>query len=150
MDVINMDINIKNMNIEDLENIKEILTTDFDDFWNYSTLKEELKSDNSKYIIATLNSEIVGFAGIKIAGDQADIMNIVTKKSFRKKGIGTLLLNSLISICKDLNLSSIFLEVNQSNYPAILLYESFGFKKIGIRKNYYKNNDGFVYFKTIK
>ena len=122
------------MKINDLENIKDILLTDFDNFWTYNILKDELESDNSKYIIATLNSEIVGFAGIKIAGDQADVMNIVTKKTYRRKGIGTLLLNSLISICKDLNLTSIFLEVNQNNYPAIILYESIGFKKIGIRK----------------
>ena len=118
------------MKINDLENIKDILLTDFDNFWTYNILKDELESDNSKYIVATLNSEIVGFAGIKVAGDQADVMNIVTKKAYRKQGIGTLLLNSLISICKDLNLTSIFLEVNQNNYPAIILYESIGFKKI--------------------
>ena len=145
-----MDIKINTMKTNDLENIKDILATDFDDFWTYNILKDELDSDNSKYIVATSNSEIVGFAGIKIAGDQADVMNIVTKKTYRRKGIGTLLLNSLISICKDLNLTSIFLEVNQNNYPAIILYESIGFKKIGIRKNYYKDNDGFVYLKKIK
>ena len=145
-----MDIKINTMKINDLENIKDILVTDFDDFWTYNILKDELASDNSKYIVATLNSEIVGFAGIKVAGDQADVMNIVTNKAYRKQGIGTLLLNSLISICKDLNLTSIFLEVNQNNYPAIILYESIGFKKIGIRKNYYKDNDGFVYLKKIK
>ena len=71
---------ISEMKIEDLENIKDILETDFDEFWNYETLKEELESNFSKYFIAKLNDNIVGFAGLKIIFDEADLMNIVTKK----------------------------------------------------------------------
>lgn len=71
---------ISEMKIEDLENIKDILETDFDEFWNYETLKEELESNFSKYFIAKQNDNIVGFAGLKIILDEADLMNIVTKK----------------------------------------------------------------------
>ena len=39
---------ISEMKIEDLENIKDILEVDFDEFWNYETLKEELESNFSK------------------------------------------------------------------------------------------------------
>ena len=46
--------------------------------------------NNSKYLVAKINNEIVGFAGIKIILDSADIMNIVTKKTFRNKGIRNL------------------------------------------------------------
>ena len=139
------EIQIKEMSLFDLENIKDILISDFDDFWNYNILKEELESPNSKYITAKTNDdEIIGFAGIKIIVDTADIMNIVVKKSWRNQGVGNFLLNNLVSICKDLNLLSLSLEVNEDNYPAIHLYKKFGFKNIGLRKNYYKNNDGIV------
>lgn len=108
-----MNIEIKKMNKSDLEEIKETLETKFDDFWNYNILKEELSSDNSKYIVAILNKEIIGFAGIKFALDQADIMNVVTRKDYRNKGVGTILLNELISICKEFKANFfIFLEVN--------------------------------------
>lgn len=70
---------ISEMKIEDLENIKDILEVDFDEFWNYETLKEELESNFSKYFIAKQNDNIVGFAGLKIILDEADLMNIVTK-----------------------------------------------------------------------
>lgn len=63
---------ISEMKIEDLENIKDILETDFDEFWNYETLKEELESNFSKYFIAKQNDNIVGFAGLKIILDEAD------------------------------------------------------------------------------
>ena len=139
------EVQITEMSLSDLENIKDILISDFDDFWNYNILKEELESSNSKYIIAKTNDgEIIGFAGIKIILDNADIMNIVVKKSWRKQGVGNLLLNNLISLCKELNLVSLSLEVNEDNLPAIHLYEKFGFKQVGVRKNYYCGKDGIM------
>lgn len=137
-----MDIKIEKMTLNDLENIQNILISDFDDFWNYNILKDELESENSIYIVAKSNKEIIGFAGIKILLDEADIMNIVTKKCYRNQGIGTLLLKNLISISKNLNLHSLSLEVNEENKTAIHLYENLGFKNIGIRKNYYKSKNG--------
>ena len=138
-------IDIQEMSLNDLEKIKDILISDFDDFWNYNILKDELESPNSKYIIAKTNDgEIIGFAGIKVIVDTADIMNIVVKKSWRNQGVGNLLLSNLISICKISNLSSLSLEVNEDNLPAIHLYEKFGFKQIGVRKNYYQDKDGLI------
>ncbi len=71
------------MNLNDLENIKTILETDFDDFWNYNIFKSELENSNSIYFVAKLNEQIVGFTGILPVLDEADITNIVVKKSFR-------------------------------------------------------------------
>ena len=87
-------IEIYKMSLNDLENIKEFLITDFDDFWNYSILKDELSNANSYYLVAKLDNEILGFAGIKYVLNDADIMNIVVKKSKRKSGIGSLLLKN--------------------------------------------------------
>ena len=137
-------IEVYKMSLNDLENIKEILISDFDDFWNYSTLKEELSNANSYYLVAKSDNEILGFAGIKTVLDEADIMNIVVKKSKRKLGIGSLLLKNIIELCKKLNISTLFLEVNEKNTPAISLYKKFGFKNVGFRKNYYKENNAIV------
>ena len=142
-------VEIKNMTLEHLENIKDVLNSEFDDFWNYNILKEELNSQNSCYIVALLNNEIVGFAGIKFIVNEADIMNIVTKKIFRNQGIGKLLLENLIQLAKSLNLTSITLEVNEENAPAIHLYKKFGFEILGIRKNYYQNKDGIIMTKNL-
>lgn len=132
-----MDFNIKKMTIEDFNNIKEVLTEEFDNFWSPATLKEELNSNNSYFLVAKANNEIIGFAGLKIILDEADIMNIVIKKNYRHNGIGSSLLDNLISYSKSLNLKSITLEVNENNLSAIRLYDKFNFDKIGIRKQYY-------------
>lgn len=145
-----MDIKISEMTLSDYNSIKEILLLHFDDFWNKAILKEELINPNSKYIVAKIGNEIVGFAGIKIIFEEADIMNIVTKKSFRNKGIGSLLLKNLITISKNSNVISIDLEVNEENLGAIHLYTKFGFEILGTRKNYYKNKNAIIMKKIIK
>lgn len=135
---------ITKMTLDDLNNIKDNLISDFDDFWNYSVFKSELESDSSHYLVVKDNSKIIGFAGIKVTVPDCDIMNIVVKKDFRNQGIGSLLLKELINLSKSLNVKNLFLEVNQRNTPAILLYNKFGFKKISTRKNYYKDNNAIV------
>lgn len=144
-----MAIKIEKMTLANLETIKESLFTDFDNFWNYNILKGELENNNSQYIIAKIDNEIVGFAGIKIILDEADIMNIVTKKTYRNQGIGTLLLESLISLSKKLNLKSLSLEVSEENLPAIHLYKKFGFEYLGVRKNYYQDKNGYIMTKKL-
>ena len=129
---------------KDLLYLKENLITEFDNFWNYEMLKQEFLNTNTTYIVAKQNETIVGFAGILTIVDEANIMNIVTKKDKRNLGIGSLLLQNLIQISKEQNLNSVTLEVNEHNIPAIKLYEKFNFTKVGLRKKYYNNTDSAI------
>ena len=131
-------ITIEIMDLEDLELISPILLSDFDDFWTVSTLKQELKNDNSYYFVAKIDNNIVGFAGIWKAVDDVHITDIVVKKDFRSLGIGSILLEHLINVSKNLdNITSITLEVNEENKIAQNLYKKYNFIPVGIRKNYY-------------
>ena len=132
------------MTNEDLYNISSILQSDFDDFWNYNILNNELKSTNSIYIVAKLDNEIIGFAGITTILDESEINNIVIKKQCRQKGYSKLLLNELINISKQRNCKKINLEVNSENIPAINLYKSFNFENVGLRKGYYNGKDAIL------
>lgn len=143
-------IEITPMTLEDFNQISSTLISDFDDFWNSSILKNEILAENSHYLVAKFNQEIVGFAGIKCNLDEADLMNIVTKKNFRNQGIASTLLKSLIPLSKKLNLVSISLEVMEENYPAIHLYKKLGFEQVGIRKNYYQDKNGLIMRKFLK
>lgn len=79
------EIEISVMNISDLNKIQNTLETEFDDFWNYNVFKSELQNPNSIYFVAKFNDEIIGFAGVLMIIDTAEITNIVIKKSFRGK-----------------------------------------------------------------
>ena len=118
---------ISPMSLTDLDEISSILISNFDEFWTYDILKSEINAENSSYLVARFNKKIVGFAGIKSMVDQADIMNIVVKKNFRNQGIGSLLLENLILLTKEKNLTTIMLEVMEENYSAIHLYKKFRF-----------------------
>ena len=129
-------ISIVEMTFKDFEEIKDILQTDFDEFWSQNILKSELESELSKYFVAKKDGKIVGFAGVIILPDDVEITNIVTKKNERKRGIGKLLLDKLIQIAFELQ-KDISLEVNEKNESAINLYKKAEFKEVGIRKKYY-------------
>ena len=130
-----------NMTIEDFEKIKENLQKEYDEFWTPGVLKSELENKDSKYIVAKDKENILGFAGIWISPIDVEITNIVIKKTERKKGIGSLLLDKLIEMAKETKKDNISLEVNENNLPAINLYKKYGFETLGIRKKYYNGID---------
>ena len=115
-------LEISDMTISDFDIISPILFSDYDNFWSAETLKSELHNENSHYIVAKLNNEVVGFAGIWKSVDNIHITNIVVKKSYRGNGIGTLLLQKLIELTKKLKFTELTLEVNANNQIARKLY----------------------------
>lgn len=142
-----MKIDINTMNFKDINSIESNFSEKFDKFWSINILKNDFENENSKYIVAKIDNEIVGFAGIKIILDEADIMNIAVRTDKRKLGIGSILLEKLIKIAIDSNCNFITLEVNENNFPAIYLYEKYDFEKIGLRKKYYNNTDNAIIMK---
>ena len=141
-----METKITKMELSDLEAISNIISTDFDDFWNIDNLKSEITNPNSVCITAKIfENEIIGFASVWFGYKEAHITNIVTKKNCRNQGVATTLLSNLIDICiQKIDVESITLEVRELNVAAIKLYEKFSFKKIGIRKNYYSGNENAI------
>jgi len=143
------------MTLEHLEKISENLAKDFDDFWNYLTLKGELLNENSHYIVLEKEEDIIGFGGIWRNIDEAHITNIVVRKDLRKQGYATMILQNLLQMastgCMALDeyglhgmqpqQVTITLEVNEHNLAAINLYKKFGFQIVGERKKYYHNTD---------
>lgn len=142
-----MDISIENLNDENLPYLKTFYESKFSNIWSFETFLDDFNSSSSQYIVAKLNNEIVGFAGIKIVLDEAEIMNIVTSIFSRNNGVGSKLLNELINISKENNCLNIFLEVEDTNLPAIHIYEKFGFNRLTIRKKYYNNTKDAIIMK---
>ena len=129
---------------KDLNEIKNTLKSDFDDFWSYNILENELKNESSIYICGKYKSEIIGFAGISIVLDTAELNNIVIKKAERGNGYSSLLLKELIDIAIQKNCKFFNLEVASNNEIAINLYKKFAFKQVGIRPNYYNGADALL------
>lgn len=142
----NSKILIETMKHSDLKKIKDNLESDFDDFWDITTIQEELNCSNSIYIVSKYQEEILGFAGIKVILDEAELMNIVTRKISRNLGIASLMIEYIIDLCKKKKIKRINLEVNTKNSIAINLYKKYNFKEVGLRKKYYNNTEDAILF----
>lgn len=142
-----MKIDISQMTSEDIASIELNFAENFDKFWSIDILKDDFCCDNSQYIVAKIHNEIVGFAGIKVILDEANIMDIAVKIDKRKIGIASMLLEKLFELSRLSNCSFITLEVNENNIPAICLYEKYLFNRIGLRKKYYNNTDNAILMK---
>jgi ribosomal-protein-alanine N-acetyltransferase len=89
---------------------------------------------------------LVGFAGIWVMADDAHITNLAVRKEYQRRGIGELLLLSVIAMAGELKASIMTLEVRASNLPAQSLYRKYGFTQVGVRQGYYLDNkeDGII------
>jgi len=85
-------------------------------------------------------ASIVGFAGLWLMVDEAHVTTIAMHPDYRRRGLGELLLVSLIDIAYEIGARWVTLEVRVSNYPAQSLYRKYGFREAGVRHRYYSDN----------
>ena len=93
---------------------------------------------------------VAGFAGFWIMAGEAHIVNFAVRQSYRRKGIGELLLISLIDLARELNSLLIPLEVRASNRAALSLYRKYGFSQTGLRRGYYSDYSADVVIMTVE
>ena len=127
------------MGVNDLEEAYKIEREVNPSPWKYETFLSSFEVGH-KGLVCKHNSEIIGFIIFSPINPEAHILSISVTKKIQSKGIGTLLLQSMLDQCKAMNYKSIFLEVRTSNIQAINFYQKFGFIKDAIRDNYYKDN----------
>jgi ribosomal protein S18 acetylase RimI-like enzyme len=100
-------------------------------------------NNNEKIYVYKEKKEILGFLQIAINYEIVDILNIVVKDNQKNRGIGSLLMDYMITeLPKDVK--KILLEVNENNEEAIRFYLKFNFQIINERKNYYRTNSAYI------
>jgi ribosomal-protein-alanine N-acetyltransferase len=82
--------------------------------------------------------KVWAYGGMLTVLDEGQITNIATHPDARRRGLGEKVTGALLEYGEDHGLTLFSLEVRESNFAAIALYEKLGFKKAGIRKNFYK------------
>ena len=137
-------IQIRAMQTEDCTEVATIDRACFFNAWSLSMFEELFRFPANHYYVAvdSLNAEanqIIGFAGILVSVDTADIMNIGVLPTYRSQGIGSLLIQKLEEDAEISKCEQMMLEVRESNVAAIELYRKHGFEQISVRKNYYSN-----------
>lgn len=112
-----------------------------DEPWSFQMLASSFESDTFYGIVAEDGGEVVGYGGITVAFDTADIANVAVTEAFRKSGVGSSVLAELLSVAKSKGAKKVFLEVRVSNSPAMSMYLKYGFKGVYARTRYYSNGE---------
>lgn len=105
--------------------------------WQIHVFKNDLALAYVDYLVLYDEHQLIGFIGYRQIFEEIEVTNIVIHPTFKKQGLGQLLLTSLVEAVE--NAEMIHLEVRVSNRQGIQLYKKNGFKEIGIRPNYYQN-----------
>ncbi len=134
---------IREMTKDDVPQVSLIEKEAFGDHrWHEGAFYSELDNELSKYLVATLDDgSLVGFIGCWLIFEEAHIATFAISKKYQKKQIAQALICAFVDICYKEEIKYITLEVRESNTPAINLYEKFGMTSVGIRKNYYQDNN---------
>ncbi len=139
MEQLKKKVRIVPMTNEYLNDVAELERTCFSNPWSRNMLAEELENACSAFLVAldAENGNVVGYAGLLAVVDEGCITKMAVRPDCRRGGVAGQLLDVFIRFAEGSGLAFLTLEVRESNYAAIALYGSRGFRGEGRRKNYY-------------
>lgn len=133
-------VRIVPMTADHLDEVAELERICFSTPWSRNMLAEELDNALSAFLVALDESgKVVGYAGLQVVLDEGYITNVAVRPECRRQGIAGKLLQVFLDFAQGNHLAFLTLEVLASNYDAIALYGSRGFRSVGRRKNYYEH-----------
>ena len=111
------------MNETNVEGIAELEKENFSDGWSLNSLKEEINNPNASYFVIRddENGKVVATAGMITSIDTADIMNVSVKEEYRRKGLASKLLATLLEEGRKKGVKDFTLEVGENNHADIEL-----------------------------
>jgi len=135
---------IRAMELHDIPAVATLEQVVYDTPWSVRVFYDELARTNRRYLVAEDDTGIIGYGGLLVVEADAHITTLAVDSSARRQRLGTRLMLALVEAASQLGVSHITLEVRMSNEGAQRLYERFGFNPVGLRKNYYRDEDALV------
>lgn len=125
------------MEEEDVASVVQIERMSFSTPWPETSFLKEIYKPRAIIKAAEVDEAVVGYISVEYVLDEAHILNLAVHPDYRRMGIATALVEYVIERLRERACRFLYLEVRASNRVARLLYEGFGFRIIGRRKNYY-------------
>ena len=133
-------VNVRRMQSGDISAVIAIETEAFSSPWTEEIYVQLI--DQSRVELIVLEEEkagIIGYAVLWCILDQGELANMAVSPEFRRNGLGTYLMASVLETARDRGVKTMYLEVRDSNETAVELYRRFGFSDVGLRKGYYQD-----------
>ena len=136
---------IRPMTRDDIPAVATLEQLIYDAPWSVRVFYDELAMDSRRYLVAEEDGVgIVGYAGLLVVESDAHITTLAVEMQARRHCLGTRLMMDLIAAAIESGVDHITLEVRMSNQGAQRLYQKFGFAPVGLRKDYYRDEDALV------
>ena len=134
-------VQYRKMTLTDVESVYAIELATFPTPWTLDSFYYELNENQfSHYLVAEEDGKLIGFCGMWLVIDAAQITNVAVVETARGRGIGEALMREAIRVAREANMDVMSLEVRVTNKVAQNLYRKLGFEDGGIRKGYYTDN----------
>lgn len=150
----NDNIHTRKARLEDIDAVFYIKQEQFSNPWKKKFFYDELNHDIAFFYVAvdTATKEVIGYIIFWIIQETLELHDIAVIEKYKKKGIGSQLMDFMLETGRGRQVEEMFLEVRYSNTAAIAFYEKYNFKKIDVRKNYYTEpvEDAVVYALFLK
>lgn len=108
-----------------------------EDAWSLEMILAEINHPTRSYWVACSGDTVIGYAGVMVVGETADVQNIAVVPDHEGRGIGTALLTPLHTEAVHRGAREILLEVRVDNHRAQELYRRFGYADLTVRPRYY-------------
>lgn len=132
---------IRPMRPGDIEAVHGVETSAYDYPWTATIFGDCLRMGYECWVqLAT--DRIVGHFVLAMGPGEAHVLNLAVHPHWHNRGLGRSLLSRALDRAEELGAESVFLEVRPSNEPAVHLYRSLGFRRVGRRRDYYPCEQG--------
>lgn len=135
---------IRPMTSTDIDPVMEIELATYTQPWTPGIFTDELAADARTYLVAEHDGQIVGYGGMMLVGEDAHVTTLVSVAGAPVKAVGTRLMLALIESGAGGGARHVTLEVRTSNRRAQEFYRTFGLAPVGVRKNYYRDEDALI------
>ena len=128
----------------DIPAVLEIERATYTTPWSEQVFRDELRQPGRSYVVAMDGNELIGYGGVLLLGEDAHITTVAVAEDQQGRRLGTRLMLELVEAALRKNARHLTLEVRFSNNRAQSLYTRFGMAPVGVRKNYYVDEDALI------
>lgn len=132
---------VRRMNEKDIGAVADMEMKIFGVPWSKKTLEDCLNNNLYSIYVIEKDEELAGYICFMAVAGELELLRIAVDSRFRRQGLAVILMEIMLEWADENNIGDLTLEVRSRNYPAVNLYERYGFKPEGIRKKYYRNPD---------
>lgn len=130
------------MQAEHLPQMLAIEQASYEFPWSEGVFKDCLRVGYSAWVATDTRDSVLAYALMSMAAGEAHVLNLCVAPAHQRRGLASFLMRHLLMVARAASVELMLLEVRKSNIGGQKLYESFGFRRLGERRDYYPARAG--------